>query len=43
MPGGIGFTSQLPKKTSTSIRVTHTNPNGKVTAVVPQWFKMGYA
>ena len=43
MPGGIGFTSQLPKKASTSIRVTHTNPNGKVTAVVPQWFKMGYA
>jgi len=43
MPGGIGFTSQLPAKANTSIRVTHTNPNGKITAVVPQWYKMGYA
>jgi hypothetical protein len=43
MPGGIGFASQLPKKASTSIRVTHTNPRGKITAIVPQWFKMGFS
>ncbi len=43
MPGGIGFASQLPKKASTAIRVTHTNPNGKITAIVPQWYRMGYA
>jgi hypothetical protein len=43
MPGGIGFASQLPKKESTSIRVTHTNPNGKITAIVPQWYKMGFS
>ena len=43
MPGGIGFTSQLPKKATTSIRVTHTNPRGKITAIVPQWFQMGFA
>jgi hypothetical protein len=43
MPGGIGFTSQLPKKATTSIRVTHTNPKGKITAIVPQWYQMGFA
>lgn len=43
MPGGIGFASPLPAKAVTHVKVTHTNPNGKVTAVVPQWFKMGYA
>jgi hypothetical protein len=43
MPGGVGFTSQLPAKATTSIRVTHTNPNGKITAIVPQWYKMGFA
>ena len=43
MPGGIGFTSQLPARANTSVRVTHTNPLGKITAVVPQWFKMGFA
>ena len=43
MPGGVGFTSQLPPKATTSIKVTHTNPNGKITAVVPQWYRMGYA
>lgn len=43
MPGGIGFTSQIPPKSETAIRVTHTNSNAKITAIVPQWYKMGYA
>ena len=43
MPGGIGFSSQLPPKANTSIKVTHTNPRGKITAIVPQWYRMGYA
>lgn len=43
MPGGIGFTSQLPAKATTTIKVTHTNPNGKITAIVPQHYKMGFA
>lgn len=43
MPGGIGFASPIPAKAVTHVKVTHTNPNGKVTAVVPQLFKMGYA
>jgi hypothetical protein len=43
MPGGIGFSSPLPAKANTTVRVTHTNPRGKITAIVPQWFKMGFA
>lgn len=43
MPGGIGFTSPIPAKSNTSLKVTHTKANAKVTAVVSQWYKMGYA
>lgn len=43
MPGGIGFTSQIPAKSQAHIKVTHTNPAAVITAVVPQWYKMGYA
>jgi hypothetical protein len=43
MPGGIGFSSPLPAKANTTIRVTHDNPRGKITAIVPQWYKMGFA
>jgi hypothetical protein len=43
MPGGIGFRSQIPAKTDVHLKVTHTNPNAKITVIVPQWFKMGYA
>lgn len=43
MEGGIGFTSQIPAKSSAHVRVTHTNPAGKITAVLPQWYKMAFA
>lgn len=43
MPGGIGFMSQIPAHSTAHIKVTHTKPNAKITAVVPQWYKMGYA
>ncbi len=43
MEGGIGFTSQIPPASSHRIKVTHNNPAGKITAIVPQWYKMGYA
>lgn len=43
MPGGIGFTSQIPAKSNAIIKVTHTNSKGKVTVVLPQWYKMGFA
>ena len=43
MPGGIGFTSQIPPKSTAHLKVTHTNPSAKITVILPQWYKMGYA
>ncbi len=43
MPGGIGFTSSIPAKSNAHIKVTHSNPRGKITAVVSQWYKRGSA
>jgi hypothetical protein len=43
MPGGIGFTSQIPAHSNAKIKVTHTSHAGKITAIVGQWFKSGYA
>lgn len=43
MPGGIGFTSEIPGHSVAHIKVTHTNPAGKITCIVPQWYKMGFA
>jgi hypothetical protein len=43
MPGGIGFTSQIPPKWETHLKVTHTNAAAKITVIIPQWFKSGYA
>jgi hypothetical protein len=43
MPGGIGFQSQIPPHSNAKIKVTHTNPNAKITAIIPQWYKMGFA
>lgn len=43
MEGGIGFVSQIPAQSMAVIRVTHTNPNGKITMVMPQWYRRGVA
>jgi hypothetical protein len=43
MPGGIGFTSQIPPKSVAHIKVTHTNPAAKITTLVPQWYRMGWS
>lgn len=43
MPGGIGFTSQIPARSVHRVKVTHDNFRGKITAIVGQWYKMGYA
>lgn len=40
MPGGIGFSYQVPPKSQALIKVTHKNPNAKITAICPQWYKM---
>lgn len=41
IPGGIGFMSPIPSETMANIKVTHTNPAGKITMVMPQWYKRG--
>lgn len=43
MEGGKGFVGVVPARTATQIRVTHSNPRGKITAVIPQQYKRGYA
>lgn len=43
MPGGIGFASQIPPHSNAKIKVTHTNPAAKITCVIPQWYKSGFA
>lgn len=41
IPGGIGFTSPIPPMTMAVIKVTHTNPAGKISMVMPQWYRRG--
>ena len=43
MLGGVGFASQIPAHSNAKIKVTHTNPAAKITAIVPQWYKMGFS
>lgn len=43
IPGGIGFDGAVEPRTVANIRVTHTNPNGSVTCVMPQSFRMAWA
>lgn len=43
MPGGIGFTSQIPGHSNAVLKVTHTNPAGKITGILPQWYRSGFA
>lgn len=43
MPGGIGFTSPIPPETMAVIKVTHTNPAGKISMIMPQWYRRGVA
>lgn len=41
MEGGIGFSSQIPARTMGVINVTHSNPHGKITMILPQWYRRG--
>ena len=43
MPGGIGFTCPIPAQTMAVIKVTHTNPAGKISMIMPQWYRRGVA
>jgi hypothetical protein len=43
IPGGIGFDNPVAARTVVNIKVTHTNRNGSVTMLLPQWFRASWA
>ena len=43
IPGGISFDNVVEPRTVANIRVTHTNPYGSVTCIMPQQFRMAWA
>lgn len=45
MPGGVGFSQagKIPAESMAVIKVTHTNPRGKITMIMPQWYRRGVA
>ena len=42
IPGGIGFSEQVPPRSVANIRVTHTNGEGSVTCLMPQQFRLAW-
>ena len=40
--GGKGFQNPIPKRTLASLKVRHSDPNGTITAYMPQRFRMAY-
>lgn len=43
IPGGIGFSNPIPPRTVAHLKVTHTNPNATITAIMPQQYEMAWA
>ena len=43
IPGGIGFDNVIPPRTVANIKVTHTNPAGTVTCIMPQHYRMAWS
>lgn len=43
IPGGVGFANPVEPRSVANIRVTHTNFQGTVTAVMPQHYRMAWA
>lgn len=43
IPGGVGFDGKIEPRSVANIRVTHTNPNGSVTCVMPQSYRMAWS
>lgn len=43
IPGGIGFDGAIPPRTIANLKVTHTNPNGSITCIMPQRYEMGWS
>jgi hypothetical protein len=43
IPGGIGFDNAIPPRTVANIAVTHSNPAGSITCIMPQNYRMAWA
>lgn len=43
IPGGVGFDGAVEPRSVANIKVSHTNPAGTVTAVMPQHYRMAWA
>lgn len=43
IPGGIGFTGKVAPRSIANLKVTHTNPNGTITCVMPQHYRMAWS
>jgi hypothetical protein len=43
IPGGIEFSNPIPPQEVAHIKVTHDNPFGSVTMLLPQWYEMAYS
>jgi hypothetical protein len=43
IPGGVGFSGKVETRTVANIKVTHTNPYGSVTCVMPQHYRMAWS
>ncbi|QJD50322.1 minor tail protein [Mycobacterium phage MarkPhew] len=43
IPGGIGFDGKIPPREVAHIKVTHDNPAGSVTCIMPQNYRMAWS
>lgn len=43
IPGGIDFDAMIPPRTVVHIDVTHTNPQGSVEIIVPQYYRSSWS
>lgn len=42
-PGGIDFDNPIPEREIAHVTVTHTNPNGSVEMILPQYFRSSWS
>ena len=43
IPGGVGFNNSIPPRTVAHLKVTHSNPQGAITVIMPQQYKMAWS
>lgn len=43
IPGGVGFEGKIEPRSVANIRVSHSNYNGTITAILPQSYRMAWA